>query len=101
MHFCSKLCNHLVAGGGFWHTGADNIIEELQLHKPVTVGSKISINKFPAFQAKEPCLLKVIQDPAELTSNFSLFLEKNTANKISRDKFERFLKVCSGLAKRR
>ena len=77
---------------------AHNIIE--QLHKPITVGPEIWTIKVPALQAEEIGLLKVVKDPAELTNNPSFF--KNcTANKISRNKFEWFLKLCSGQAKRR
>ena len=100
MYFYLKLCDHVVAGGGFWHTGAHNIIEQLQIHKPVTVGPEIWTIKFPALQAEEAGLLKVVKEPAELKSNLSLFLENNTANKISRDKFEGFLKVYAGASKR-
>ena len=96
MYFYLKLCDHVVAGGGFWHTGAHNIIEQLQLHKPVTVGPEIWTIKFPALQAEEAGLLKVVKDPAELQGNLSLFLENNITNKISRDKFEGFLKVYAG-----
>ena len=49
---------------------AHNIIE--QLHKPITVGPEIWAIKFPALQAEEIGLLKVVQDTAELTSNLSL-----------------------------
>ena len=73
MYFYLKLCDHVVAGGGFWHTGAHNIIEQLQLHKPVTVGPEIWTIKFPALQAEEIGLLKVVKDPAELTNNPSFF----------------------------
>ena len=100
MYFYLKLCGQVVAGGGFWHTGAHNIIEQLQLHKPVTVGPEIWTIKFPAVQAEEAGLLKVVKDPAELKSNLSLFLENNTANKIARDKFEGFLKVYAGACKK-
>ena len=96
MYFYLKLCDHVVAGGGFWHTGAHNIIEQLQLHKPVTVGPEIWTIKFPALQAEEAGLLKVVKDPAELQGNLSLFLENNITDKISRDKFEGFLKVYAG-----
>jgi len=100
MYFYLKLCDHVVAGGGFWHTGAHNIIEQLQLHKPVTVGPEIWTIKFPALQAEEAGLLKVVKDPAELKSNLSLFLENITASKISKDKFEGFLKVYAGASKK-
>ena len=96
MYFYLKLCDHVVAGGGFWHTGAHNIIEQLQLHKPVTVGPEIWTIKFPALQAEEAGLLTVVKDPAELKSNLCLFLESNVTDKISRDKFEGFLKVYAG-----
>lgn len=56
---------------GFWHIGADNIIE--QLYKPITVGPEIWTIKYPALQAEEIGLLEIIQDPAELTGNLSLF----------------------------
>ena len=59
----------------FGHTGAHNIIEELQLRKPDIVGPKISTINFLALQAELPGLLKVAQDPSELTSNLSLFYE--------------------------
>jgi len=100
MYFYLKLCDHVVAGGGFWHTGAHNIIEQLQLHKPITVGPEIWTIKFPALQAEEAGLLKIVKDPAELKSNLSLFLENNTANKISRDKFEGFLQIYAGASKK-
>ena len=100
MYFYLNLCDHVVASGGFSHTGAHNIIEQLQLHKPITVGPEIWTIKFPALQAEEAGLLKVVKDPAELKSNLSLFLENNTANKISSDKFEGFLKVYAGASKK-
>ena len=50
---------------------AHNIIE--QLHKPITVGPEIWTIKFPAIQAEEIGLLKVVKDPAELTNNPSFF----------------------------
>jgi len=96
MYFYLNLCDHVVASGGFSHTGAHNIIEQLQLHKPITVGPEIWTIKFPAIQAKEAGLLKVVKDPAELKSNLCLFLETSNSNKISRDKFEAFLKVYAG-----
>ena len=100
MYFYLTLCDHVVAGGGFWHTGAHNIIEQLQLHKPVTVGPEIWTIKFPALQAEEAGLVKVVKDPIELKSNLCLFLENNIANKISKNKFERFLKVYAGASYR-
>jgi len=36
----------------FGHTGAHNIIEQLQLRKPDIVGPKISTTKFLALQAE-------------------------------------------------
>ncbi len=96
MYFYLKLCDHVVAGGGFWHSGAHNIIEQLQLHKPVTIGPEIWTIKFPAVQAEEAGLLTVVKDPAELKGNLCLFLENNIAKNTSRDKFEGFLKVYSG-----
>tara|TARA_B100000902_G_scaffold280043_1_gene265857 strand:+ start:297 stop:416 length:120 start_codon:yes stop_codon:yes gene_type:complete len=36
----------------FGHTGAHNIIEELQLRKPDIVGSKVSTINFLALQAE-------------------------------------------------
>ena len=96
MYFYLKLCDHVVAGGGFWHTGAHNIIEQLQLHKPVTVGPEIWTIKFPALQAEEAGLLKVVKNPVELKSNLCLFLENDVSSKISRDKFEGFLEVYAG-----
>ena len=71
MYFYSKLCDHKETGGGFWRTGAHNIIEKF--HKLITVGPEIWAIKFLALQAEEIGLLKVVQDTAELTSNLSLF----------------------------
>ena len=100
MYFYLKLCDNVVAGGGFWHTGAHNIIEQLQLFKPVTVGPEIWTIKFPAHQAEEAGLLKVVKDQSELTSNLRLILESNVNNTFSRDKFEKFLKVYAGASNR-
>ena len=100
MYFYINLCNHVVAGGGFLKSGAHNIIEQLQLHKPVTVGPEIWTIKFPAHQAEEAGLLKVVKDPSELTSNLRLILESNINDRFSRDKFEKFLQVYAGASNR-
>ena len=89
-----------MAGGGFWHTGAHNIIEQLQLHKPVTVGPEIWTIKFPAQQAEEAGLLTVVKDPSELTSNLRLMVESNVNDRFSRDKFAKFLKIYAGASNR-
>ncbi|MDG2430319.1 MAG: 3-deoxy-D-manno-octulosonic acid transferase, partial [Paracoccaceae bacterium] len=96
MYFYLKLCGQVVAGGGFWHTGAHNIIEQLQLHKNVIVGPEIWTIKFPAYQAQKAGLLKVVKDPSELTRNLRLFLEGNDTNKIVREKFDEFLNDYAG-----
>ena len=96
MYFYLNLCDHIVVSGGFSHTGAHNIIEQLQLQKPITVGPEIWTIKFPAIQAEEAGLLKVVKDPAELISNLCLVLEAINANNIYRDRFEAFLKVHAG-----
>ena len=100
MYFYLKLCDNIVAGGGFWLTGAHNIIEQLQLHKPVTVGPEIWTIKFPAHQAEEAGLLTVVKDPSELTSNLRLMLESNVNDRFSRDKFAKFLKIYAGASNR-
>ena len=66
------------------------------MHKPVTVGPEIWTIKFPALQAEEAGLLKVVKNPVELKSNLCLFLENDVSSKISRDKFEGFLEVYAG-----
>ena len=96
MYFYLKLCGRVVAGGGFWHTGAHNIIEQLQLHKDVIVGPEIWTIKFPAYQAQKAGLLTVVKDPSELTRNLRLFLEGNETNKIVRRKFDEFLNDYAG-----
>ena len=100
MYFYLKLCDNVVAGGGFWHTGAHNIIEQLQLHKPVTVGPEIWTIKFPAQQAEEAGLLTVVKDPSELKSNLRLMVESNVNDRFSRDKFAKFLKIYAGASNR-
>ena len=64
------------------------------------MGPEIRTIKFPAYQAEEAGLLKVVKDPSELTSNLRLILESNVNDRFSRDNFEEFLKVYAGASNR-
>ena len=64
------------------------------------MGHEIRTIKFPAYQAEEAGLLKVVKDPSELTSNLRLILESNVNGRFSRDKFEKFLQVYAGASHR-
>ena len=64
------------------------------------MGHEIRTIKFPAYQAEEAGLLKVVKDPSELTSNLRLILESNVNERFSRDKFEKFLQVYAGASNR-
>ena len=64
------------------------------------MGPEIWTIKFPAHQAEEAGLLRVVKDPSELASNLRLILESNVNDRLSSDNFDKFLKVYAGASNR-
>lgn len=62
MYFYLGLCDRAIVGGGFVPKGAHNVIEPLALKKPVVVGPHIWTIAYPATEAIEAGVCKLVPD---------------------------------------
>jgi 3-deoxy-D-manno-octulosonic-acid transferase len=61
MNFYISLADHVVVGGGYVQQGSHNIIEPLLLDKPTIVGPNIWTIEFPAVEAINAGVVKLVK----------------------------------------
>lgn len=66
MFFYLAPADAVIVGGGFLEKGAHNVIEPLSLGKPVLTGPHVWTIEFPAVEAADADVLRIVDDAAHL-----------------------------------
>jgi len=63
------MADEVIVGGGFSPKGAHNIIEALALKKPVVVGPHVHTIEYPATEAAEAGVCRIVAGPEDLVAH--------------------------------
>ena len=100
MYFYLALADAVITGGGFLPQGAHNVIEALQLGKPVLVGPEIWTIEFPAHEAAAAGVLEICPDASSMADRLGAMLDGHTHPAAHRARAAAFLAGYGGVPQR-